>query len=175
MFRQEGKPGTEMRCDWRTHPPYQGTRLPLRSNQLSGVHFAAGALGPGPNVAELRRSRHCHVFDDAPISVKSAFGGLGLHPETASGYDGIVATERAGAKTGMESDRWGWNPLRDHIAKTTARPEFALIALICAGYEKTIQKDAWRSAGQVHYDYLTQLVKSNKSSSTRQARAEDTE
>jgi ParB family transcriptional regulator, chromosome partitioning protein len=68
------------------------------------------------------------------------------HPETASGYDGKVATEMAGAKTGEESDRWGWNPLRDHVAKTTTRPEFALIALICAGYEKTIQKDSWRSA-----------------------------
>lgn len=80
----------------------------------------------------------------------------------------------AGARTGQESDRWGWNPLRDHVAKTTARPEFALIALICAGYEKTIQKDSWRSAGQVHNAYLTQLVtwgytppaESNRSSST---------
>jgi ParB family transcriptional regulator, chromosome partitioning protein len=80
------------------------------------------------------------------------------HPETASGYDGKVATEMIGAKTGEESDRWGWNPLRDHVAKTTARPEFALLALICAGYEKTIQKDSWRSAGQVHNAYLTQLV-----------------
>ncbi|WP_028272702.1 ParB/RepB/Spo0J family partition protein [Arthrobacter sp. UNC362MFTsu5.1] len=81
------------------------------------------------------------------------------NPETASGYDGKVATEMIGAKTGEESDRWGWNPLRDHVAKTTARPEFALLALICAGYEKTIQKDSWRSAGQVHNAYLTQLVK----------------
>jgi ParB family chromosome partitioning protein len=80
------------------------------------------------------------------------------HPETTSGYDGKVATEMIGATTGEESDRWGWNPLRDHIAKTTARPEFALIALICAGYEKTIQKDSWRSAGQVHNAYLFQLL-----------------
>ncbi|MEV7136140.1 ParB/RepB/Spo0J family partition protein [Arthrobacter sp. NPDC093128] len=80
------------------------------------------------------------------------------HPETASGYDGKAATEMIGAKTGEESDGWGWNPLRDHVAKTTARSEFALIALICAGYEKTIQKDSWRSAGQVHNAYLTQLV-----------------
>jgi ParB family chromosome partitioning protein len=80
------------------------------------------------------------------------------HPGTASGYDGKVATEMVGAKTGEESDRWGWNPLRDHVAKTTARPEFALLALICAGYEKTIQKDSWRSAGQVHKDFLNQLV-----------------
>jgi ParB family transcriptional regulator, chromosome partitioning protein len=80
------------------------------------------------------------------------------HSETASGYDGKVAAEMAGAKIGEESDRWGWNPLRDHVANTTARPEFALIALVCAGYEKTIQKDSWRSAGQVHKDYLNQLV-----------------
>jgi ParB family chromosome partitioning protein len=80
------------------------------------------------------------------------------HPETASGYDGKVAIEMIGAKSGEESDRWGWNALRDHVAKTTARPEFALLALICAGYEKTIQKDSWRSAGQVHNAYLTQLV-----------------
>jgi hypothetical protein len=44
------------------------------------------------------------------------------HPETASGYDGKVATEMIGAKTGEDTDRWGWNPLRDHVAKTTARP-----------------------------------------------------
>jgi ParB family chromosome partitioning protein len=43
-----------------------------------------------------------------------------------------------GAKTGEESDRWGWNHLRDHAAKTTARLEFALIALSCAAYEKTM-------------------------------------
>jgi hypothetical protein len=36
------------------------------------------------------------------------------HPETASGYDGNVAVEMAGAKVGEESDRWAWNPLRDH-------------------------------------------------------------
>jgi len=70
MFRQEGKPGCEMRCDWRRHPPYQGTWFPLRSNQLSGVRCAAGcrvrartpqsSAGPGPDL----------VFDDAPIGVK---------------------------------------------------------------------------------------------------------
>lgn len=80
------------------------------------------------------------------------------HPETASAYDGKVAIEMIRAKTGEDTDRWGWNPLRDHIANTTARPEFALLALICAGYEKSIQKDSWRSAGQVHNAYLTQLV-----------------
>jgi ParB family transcriptional regulator, chromosome partitioning protein len=79
-------------------------------------------------------------------------------PETASGYEGTVATEMIGAKTGQDTDRWGWNPLRDHTAKTTARPEFSLIALICAGYEKTIQKDSWRSAEKRHFHYLNQLT-----------------
>ncbi|WP_353713510.1 ParB/RepB/Spo0J family partition protein [Arthrobacter sp. K5] len=79
------------------------------------------------------------------------------HPETASGYDGKVAADMVGAKV-VESDRWGWNPLRDHVGKTTARPEVALIALVCAGYEKTIAKDSWRSQSQTHRDYLTQLV-----------------
>jgi ParB family chromosome partitioning protein len=79
------------------------------------------------------------------------------HPETASGYDGKVAADMAGAKV-EDTDRWGWNPLRDHVAKTTARPEVALIALVCAGYEKTIAKDSWRSPSQTHRDYLTQLV-----------------
>jgi ParB family chromosome partitioning protein len=79
-------------------------------------------------------------------------------PETASGYDGKVATEMIGANTGEDPDRWGWNPLRDHTAKTTARPEFSLIALICAGYEKTIQKDSWRSAEKRHFHYLNQLT-----------------
>ncbi len=79
------------------------------------------------------------------------------HPETANGYDGTVAAEMIGAKV-EESERWGWDPLREHVAKTTARPEFSLIALVCAGYEKTIAKDSWRSPSQTHRDYLTQLV-----------------
>ncbi|MDE8669939.1 ParB/RepB/Spo0J family partition protein [Pseudarthrobacter sp. H3Y2-7] len=79
------------------------------------------------------------------------------HPETASGYDGKVAAELVGAKV-EESNAWAWNPLREHVAKTTARPEFSLIALVCAGYEKTIAKDSWRSPSQTHRDYLKQLV-----------------
>jgi ParB family chromosome partitioning protein len=80
------------------------------------------------------------------------------HPETASGYQGEVAAEMIGTKTEDKSGHWGWNPLRDHVASTTARPEFSLIALICAGYEKTIAKDSWRSPHQSHRDYLNQLV-----------------
>ncbi|MDI3195544.1 ParB/RepB/Spo0J family partition protein [Pseudarthrobacter sp. AL07] len=79
------------------------------------------------------------------------------HSETASGYEGTVAAEMVGAKS-EESGRWGWNPLRDHVGKSTARPEFSLIALVCAGYEKTIAKDSWRSSSQPHRDYLNQLV-----------------
>jgi len=79
------------------------------------------------------------------------------HSETASGYDGKVAAEMVGAKV-EESNAWAWNPLRDHVAKTTARPEFALIALVCAGYEKTIAKDSWRSPSQTNRDYLNQLT-----------------
>lgn len=79
------------------------------------------------------------------------------HAETASGYDGKVAAEMVGAKV-EESNAWAWNPLRDHVAKSTARPEFSLIALVCAGYEKTIAKDSWRSPSQSHRDYLNQLV-----------------
>ncbi|MEW1857485.1 ParB/RepB/Spo0J family partition protein [Pseudarthrobacter oxydans] len=79
------------------------------------------------------------------------------HSETASGYDGKVAAEMAGAKV-EESNAWAWNPLRDHVATTTARPEFSLIALVCAGYEKTIAKDSWRSPSETHRDYLKQLV-----------------
>ncbi|CAN7546526.1 ParB/RepB/Spo0J family partition protein [Pseudarthrobacter oxydans] len=79
------------------------------------------------------------------------------YSETASGYDGKVAAVMVGAKV-EESNAWAWNPLRDHVAKTTARPEFSLIALVCAGYEKTIAKDSWRSPSQTHRDYLKQLV-----------------
>jgi ParB family chromosome partitioning protein len=79
------------------------------------------------------------------------------HSETASGCEGKVAAEMVGAKV-EESNAWAWNPLREHVAKTTARPKFSLIALVCAGYEKTIAKDSWRSPGQTHRDYLTQLV-----------------
>ncbi|UKA77631.1 ParB/RepB/Spo0J family partition protein [Arthrobacter sp. FW306-07-I] len=79
------------------------------------------------------------------------------HPETASGYDGEVAAGMVGAKM-VEEKTWAWNPLRTHVAKSTARPEFSLIALVCAGYEKTIAKDSWRSPSQAHRDYLNQLV-----------------
>jgi ParB family chromosome partitioning protein len=84
--------------------------------------------------------------------------GISYNPETASGYEGTVAAEMAGAKAGEASDRWGWNPLRDHVAKSTARPEVSLIALACAGYEKTIDKDSWRSPSVRHVDYLTRLT-----------------
>ncbi|EMY36247.1 parB-like partition protein [Arthrobacter crystallopoietes BAB-32] len=74
------------------------------------------------------------------------------HPETASGYDSKTAAEMAGVKND------DWNPLRAHVARTDARPEAALLALICAGYEKQIHKDSWRRPGDVHRDYLNQLV-----------------
>ncbi|MEW1812516.1 ParB/RepB/Spo0J family partition protein [Pseudarthrobacter phenanthrenivorans] len=83
--------------------------------------------------------------------------GITHHPETASGYDGKVAAGMVGAKA-EESNAWAWNPLRDHVAKSTSRPEFSLIALVCAGYEKTISKDSWRSPSEAHRDYLNQLV-----------------
>ena len=79
------------------------------------------------------------------------------HSEVASGYDGEVAATMAGAKIEGEKS-WAWNPLKDHVAKTTARPDVSLIALICAGYEKTIAKDSWRSPHSSHRDYLNQLV-----------------
>ncbi|MFB0840480.1 ParB/RepB/Spo0J family partition protein [Arthrobacter sp. E44] len=79
------------------------------------------------------------------------------HSETASGYDGEVAAEMVGAKIEGEKT-WAWNPLRTHVAKSTTRSEFSLIALVCAGYEKTIAKDSWRSPSQTHRDYLNQLV-----------------
>lgn len=44
------------------------------------------------------------------------------------------------------------------MAKSTARPEVSLIALVCAGYEKTIAKDSWRSPSIRHIDYLTRLI-----------------
>ena len=78
------------------------------------------------------------------------------HSETA-GYDAQLAAEMVSAKTDGEKS-WGWNPLKDHVAKSTTRPEFSLIALVCAGYEKTIAKDSWRRPGQSHRDYLKQLV-----------------
>ncbi|MEC3853928.1 ParB/RepB/Spo0J family partition protein [Paenarthrobacter ureafaciens] len=79
------------------------------------------------------------------------------HADVARTYDGEVAAEMVSAKTGGEKS-WAWNPLRDHVAKSTARPEFSLIALVCAGYEKAIAKDSWRSPSQTHVDYLNQLV-----------------
>jgi ParB family chromosome partitioning protein len=79
------------------------------------------------------------------------------HSEVASGYEPAVAAEMAGAKIeGKET--WGWNPLRDYVAKTTTRPEVPMIALVCAGFGKTIAKDSWRSPHRSHLTYLTQLV-----------------
>ncbi|WP_416430384.1 ParB/RepB/Spo0J family partition protein [Paenarthrobacter nicotinovorans] len=79
------------------------------------------------------------------------------HTDVARTYDGEVAAEMVSAKIDGQKS-WGWNPLKDHVAKSTARPEFSLIALVCAGYEKTIAKDSWRSPFQSHRDYLNQLV-----------------
>ncbi|GLU61667.1 ParB/RepB/Spo0J family partition protein [Paenarthrobacter ureafaciens] len=79
------------------------------------------------------------------------------HPDVARTYDGEVAAEMVSAKTDGEKS-WASNPLRDHVAKSTARPEFSLIALVCAGYEKAIAKDSWRNPSQTHMDYLNQLV-----------------
>ena len=79
------------------------------------------------------------------------------HPETARTYDGELAAGMIGAKL-EESSGWSWNPLKDHVAGTKNRPEFAMIALVCAGYEKQFPKDAWRRPSQVHKDYLNQLV-----------------
>ncbi|MDI2036838.1 ParB/RepB/Spo0J family partition protein [Paenarthrobacter nitroguajacolicus] len=79
------------------------------------------------------------------------------HSDVARTYDGEVAAEMVSAKIEGEKS-WAWNPLRDHVAKSTARPEFSLIALVCAGYEKSIAKDSWRSPSNTHRDYLNQLV-----------------
>jgi len=76
-----------------------------------------------------------------------------------TGYDGAVAADMAGIKADESmSGSWGWNPLREHVAKSTARPEVGLIALVCAGFEKGLPKDAWRSASRTNADYLSQLV-----------------
>ena len=76
-----------------------------------------------------------------------------------TGYDGAVAADMAGAKLDQsKAGSWGWNPLREHVAKSTARPEIGLIALVCAGFEKGIPKDAWRSASKANAHYLNQLV-----------------
>ncbi len=79
------------------------------------------------------------------------------HSEVASGYEPAVAAEMAGVKI-EGKHTWGWNPLRDHVAKTTTRPEVPMIALVSAGFEKTIAKDSWRSPARSHIAYLTQLV-----------------
>jgi ParB family chromosome partitioning protein len=79
------------------------------------------------------------------------------HTDVARTYDGEVAAEMVSAKIDGHKS-WAWNPLKDHVAKSTARPEFSLIALVCAGYEKTIAKDSWRNPFQSHRDYLNQLI-----------------
>lgn len=61
------------------------------------------------------------------------------HSEVASGYDGEVAATMAGAKIEGEKS-WEWNPLKDHVAKTTTRPEVSLIALIAPGMKRPSPK-----------------------------------
>ncbi|SEJ78737.1 chromosome partitioning protein, ParB family [Arthrobacter sp. yr096] len=79
------------------------------------------------------------------------------HTEVARSYDGEVAAVMVSAKIDGQKS-WAWNPLKDHVAKSTTRPEFSLVALVCAGYESTIAKDSWRRPSQSHRDYLNQLV-----------------
>ncbi|MCD4850803.1 ParB/RepB/Spo0J family partition protein [Paenarthrobacter nitroguajacolicus] len=79
------------------------------------------------------------------------------HTEVARSYDGEVAAVMVSAKIDGQKS-WAWNPLKDHVAESPARPEFSLIALVCAGYESTIAKDSWRRPSQTHRDYLNQLV-----------------
>lgn len=80
------------------------------------------------------------------------------HHDVGRDYDPSTAAELAGVKNDPEDMSWGYNPLRDHVATTTTRAEFALIAMVAASFEKRLPKDSWRSPTRSGRDYLNQLV-----------------
>lgn len=75
------------------------------------------------------------------------------HHAEATDHNHRVAAELAGAKTTE-----GYDPMREHVAAHTARPEVALLALAIAGFEKHLPRDAWRNPHPVHRFYLNQLT-----------------
>lgn len=51
------------------------------------------------------------------------------------------------------SDRWGWNPLRNHLAQLHAAARGVSDRAGRCRYEKNFAKDSWRSRGRGHIDY----------------------
>ena len=89
------------------------------------VHVGAGTP---PTADQLGTPKSVDIIFEILriLGVRSTPSRSSHDPETASGHDGKVATEMIGAKTGPDTDRWGWYPLQDHAVTTTARPEFSL-------------------------------------------------
>lgn len=73
-------------------------------------------------------------------------------------YDGKVAAEMIGVKAEKENTGWGYDPFKDHVATHATRPEFALLAMVIASFEKQIAKDAWRNPSHAAKHYLAQLL-----------------
>lgn len=73
-------------------------------------------------------------------------------------YDGELAADLISAKAEKESTDWGYNPFKEHVATHETRPEFALLAMVIASFEKQMPKDIWRNPSKEATFYLGKLI-----------------
>lgn len=73
-------------------------------------------------------------------------------------YDGKLAADMISVKAEKENTGWGYDPFKDHVATHATRPEFALLAMVMASFEKQMNKDVWRNPGREAKFYLRKLI-----------------
>ena len=73
-------------------------------------------------------------------------------------YEGQLAAEMISVKIEKENTGWGYDPFKDHVATHATRPEFALLAIVMASFEKQMPKDIWRHPSKEAKYYLAKLI-----------------
>ena len=73
-------------------------------------------------------------------------------------YEGQLAAEMISVKIEKENTGWGYDPFKDHVATHATRPEFALLAIVMASFEKQMPKDIWRHPSKEATYYLAKLI-----------------
>ena len=73
-------------------------------------------------------------------------------------YEGELAANMIGVKAEKKDTGWGYDPFKDHVATHAIRPEFALLAMVMASFEKQMHKDAWRNPSREAKYYLVKLI-----------------
>lgn len=73
-------------------------------------------------------------------------------------YDGALAADMISVKADKENTGWGYDPFKEHVANHAARPEFGLLAMVMASFEKQMPKDAWRNPSREATFYLAKLI-----------------